>query len=244
MICTNLLTIWKFIFFEVIINQVKYLLFKMASKSSTYKLIYFDVRGLAETIRMLFKAAGQQFEDFRYPIEFKDGQAVRPEWDADKNKYIYAKVPVLELDGGKQSISQSKAIERFLARRFNMLGSNDVEAAIIEAAGEQIADVKQAYMKAKGGPGGQATGDGVKTFFEEDLKKAFAAFEKQAAAGQFGSRLSLFDIQFYNLVHFFDDQASVQKALEGCNALKAIHDKVEQTPEIKKWLAERPKTAM
>ena len=49
----------------------------------------------------------------------------------DKEKYIYRKIPILELDGGKHSIAQSKAIERFLARRFNMLGDNDIDAAII-----------------------------------------------------------------------------------------------------------------
>jgi glutathione S-transferase len=103
----------------------------MSSSSSSYKLIYFNVRALAETSRMLLKAAGQEFEDFRYPIEFKDGQPIRPEWDADKSKYIYEKVPVLEIDGGKQSIAQSKAVERFIARRFHMMGSNDVEGAII-----------------------------------------------------------------------------------------------------------------
>jgi len=32
--------------------------------------------------------------------------------------------------------------------------------------------------------------------------------------------------------------------LEGCPTLKKIHDKVEQTPEIKKWLDERPQTVM
>ena len=99
--------------------------------SSTYKLFYFDARFLAETSRMLFKAASQPFEDYRYPVEFKDGQPVVPEWEADKSKYVYEKIPVLEIDGGKYSIAQSKAIERFLARRFNMLGSNDIEAAII-----------------------------------------------------------------------------------------------------------------
>ncbi len=103
----------------------------MSSSSSTYKLIYFAGRGLGETSRMLFKAAGQQFEDYRYPIVIKDGQYIRPEWDADKSKYIYEKIPVLEIDGGKHIIAQSKAIERFLARRFNMLGSNDIEAAVI-----------------------------------------------------------------------------------------------------------------
>jgi glutathione S-transferase len=99
--------------------------------SSTYKLTYFNGRGLAETSRMLFKAAGQQFEDYRYPIAIKDGQYTRPEWDADKPKYIYEKIPVLEIDGGKYTIAQSKAIERFLAHRFNMFGKNDVEAALI-----------------------------------------------------------------------------------------------------------------
>jgi glutathione S-transferase len=103
----------------------------MSSSSSTYKLIYFAGRGLGETSRMLFKAAGQQFEDYRYPLVIKDGQYIRPEWDADKSKYIYEKIPVLEIDGGKYIIAQSKAIERFLARRFNMLGSNDIETALI-----------------------------------------------------------------------------------------------------------------
>jgi hypothetical protein len=103
----------------------------MSSPSPSYKLIYFASRGRAETSRMLFKAAGQEFEDYRYPQTVKDGQYIRPEWDVDKSKYIYEKIPVLEIDGGKYIIAQSKAIERFLARRFNMLGSNEFEAAII-----------------------------------------------------------------------------------------------------------------
>ncbi len=104
-----------------------------------------------------------------------------------------------------------------------------------------MTDVKEAYYEAK-----DAGDDSLKKFFEEDLKKAFVAFEKQANKDQsgywIGSHLSLFDIQLYNLIHLFDDQQSVQTALEGCPALKAIHDKVEQTPEIKKWLAERPQS--
>ncbi|CAF2074680.1 unnamed protein product [Rotaria magnacalcarata] len=213
------------------------------SSSPAYRLIYFTIRGFGETSRMLFKAAGQKFEDSRYALKFIDGKFLHPEFNANKSKYIYEKVPVLEIDGGKYTIAQSKAIERFLARRFNMLGNNDIEAALIDAAGEQITDTKQAYNKSKA-----AGADNVKTFFEEDLRKTFLAFEKQASKDQsgywIGSRLSLFDIQLYNLIHFFDDQQSVQKSLEGCSALKSIHDKVEQTPAIKKWLAERPQTTM
>ena len=99
--------------------------------SSSYKLIYFNGRGLAETSRILLKVGGQEFEDYRYPLKIDNGQYIRPEWDADKSKYIYEQIPVLEIDGGKYVIAQSKAIERFLARRFNLLGNNDIEAALI-----------------------------------------------------------------------------------------------------------------
>ena len=229
--------------------------------SSSYKLIYFAGRGLAETSRMLFKVADQAFEDYRYPLTIDNGQYLRPEWDADKSKYIYEQIPVLEIDGGKYTLSQSKAIERFLARRFNLLGNSDVEAALIgkmrvafrrekkyferlvciDAAGEQITDVRTAFNKAKA-----AGDDAVKKFFDENLKKSFAAFEKQADKNQsgywIGARLSLFDIQLYNLIQWFEDQETVQKLLAGYPALKAIYNKVEETPAIKKWLEERPKT--
>ena len=86
----------------------------------------------------------------------------------------------------------------------------------------------------------------MKKFFEETLEKSFAAFEKQADKSNsgywIGSRLSLFDIQLFNLIHWFEDQETVQKVLGAFPILKTIHDKVEQTPAIKKWLEERPKT--
>ena len=42
----------------------------------TYKLTYFNVRGRAETARMLFKLAGQEFEDNR--VEGETWQAMKP----------------------------------------------------------------------------------------------------------------------------------------------------------------------
>ena len=98
---------------------------------------------------MLFKAAGQPFEDFRYPFTVKDGEFLRPEWDAAKSSYIYEKIPVLEVDGGKHVIPQSKAIERFLARRFNMFGDNDVEAALIGKKPRKRRDVSMKFSLKK-----------------------------------------------------------------------------------------------
>jgi len=209
--------------------------------SSTYTLIYFNVRALAETSRMLFKAAGVEFEDYRYPIAFVDGKPVRPEWDNAKSQYLFEKVPVLDIDNGKVQISQSHAIERFLATTFHFMGASQVEAAQIDSVGEQISDLKQAYAKAK------ENAEQSKKFFDEDLTKSLQAFTKLAqqsgSSGHIvGKKLSLADIQLYNFLQSFDDQTPVQKMLESVKEVKAIVDNVAQNSNLQKWFAERPKT--
>lgn len=49
--------------------------------SDSYKLIYFNAKGVVEAIRIMFAIAGISYEDFRYPLsaDFK-----RPEFDASK----------------------------------------------------------------------------------------------------------------------------------------------------------------
>ena len=57
------------------------------------RLTYFNVRGLAETTRMLFAVNNQtgdreEYEDFRYPLEvidMKTHQMTKDEFDSDKS---------------------------------------------------------------------------------------------------------------------------------------------------------------
>jgi len=102
------------------------------------KLTYFNVRGLAETSRILLAIGKEEYEDFRYPLDIIDmstHEMTKDEFDSDKSngKLVKSlnKVPFIEVDG--VTIPQSKTIERFLARRFNMMGVNDVENAQIDA---------------------------------------------------------------------------------------------------------------
>jgi len=39
---------------------------------SSYRLIYFDLKALAEVSRVMFYFSGTQYEDFRYPNPFQD----------------------------------------------------------------------------------------------------------------------------------------------------------------------------
>ena len=122
---------------------------------STIKLSYFNGRGLAEKSRWMLVIADQPFEDFRHPLTFGTpgdlSTLKQDEFLSDKAAGLPAaslgKVPVLEVNGVK--IPQSKAIERYVARKFGFMGANDEEAACIDAFSEHDRDAKDMYQKAK-----------------------------------------------------------------------------------------------
>lgn len=49
-------------------------------------------------------------------------------------------MPVLEIDG--KQYNQSKAIMRFLGKKFNLYGSDDYEALEIDAAADSVDDMR------------------------------------------------------------------------------------------------------
>ena len=121
----------------------------------SYKLTYFDIRGLAENARIIFAAAKVPYEDVRLSFSFGvpgDFSTIkRPEFDDMKAKGLLdvslGKVPLLEVDGAQ--IGQSKAIERFLATQFGMMGSTPVEAGQVDQLCETVRDIKDAYQKVR-----------------------------------------------------------------------------------------------
>lgn len=71
--------------------------------SEKYKLIYFNLKGRAEFIRLIFVVAG---------VEFENALVQFTEWPELKKTFPFAKLPVLEIDNGKTKhvIAQSHAI--------------------------------------------------------------------------------------------------------------------------------------
>ena len=93
-----------------------------------YKLIYFNIRGRAEALRVMFAYANVPFEDYR----IKDlpsylSSEPSPEWDALKETLPFGTVPVLEVDG--RCLGETHAIARFLAKRLGIAGANAWETA-------------------------------------------------------------------------------------------------------------------
>lgn len=75
-----------------------------------YKLYYFNSRGRAEIIRLLFAAAGQKYEDIRFE---------RDDWPKYKPNAPFGKAPFLEVkeNGHTTSLAQSIAISKFTKKQ-------------------------------------------------------------------------------------------------------------------------------
>lgn len=225
---------------------------------ASYKLTYFNVRGLAETSRYMLAVAKQDYEDsrFNFSIEMKDGKPdfstmKRPEFDAAKASGSLdpsgGKVPLLTVtnDAGVHHIGQSKAIERYLAKALGLAGSSDVEAAQIDAVAETVRDIKDNYQKAKVE---EATKD---KFFGEDLPAQLGLLEKSLPKGEtylVGSKISYADVCVFNFLSdqkgFFDDHEKAKAAYSGCPRISSAMKAVGENAEIVAWIAKRPDTMM
>lgn len=215
------------------------------------KLVYFNCQGLAEISRIIMAISGDDYIDYRYPLEVEDiskYQFNKQEFDQDKSDgkldKSMGKVPYLDFDG--QIISQSKAIERFLARKYDLYGNNEVTAARIDAFCESIRDIKDSYFKEKNSPDGDKD-----NWIRVELPNKLESLSKLVDNSEnifgddeylFENRLSLADISIYHFItHFFDNKEDSLKAVEN-NIFKKIITKVGENEKVKNWINKRPKT--
>jgi len=225
----------------------------VARVPTQYKLIYFNLRALAENSRYLFALSGVEYEDYRYKEvpsnDPNNPSPLRPEFIANKEKFPFGQVPVLQIGGESgPMLAQSRSIERYLAKQFGFFGSSDLEGQYIDSIGEAIRDIRDAYWKAKGDAKANVE---VPKFFSETLPKHLGYINRFAQLHStspdhttiVGSKISLADVQLFNfLSFFFDDTASVTKALEHYPTLSQIVAAVGHNPRIAEWVAKRPQT--
>ena len=97
---------------------------------------------------MVLAAGGAAFTDDRIPFSRNaDGSFERGDWNERKKNTPYGQVPLLTVDGVQ--IAQSGAIVRFLAKRLNLNGASDIEAALIDAGFEAVQDIRKAFFTSK-----------------------------------------------------------------------------------------------
>ncbi|CAF1035161.1 unnamed protein product [Adineta steineri] len=201
----------------------------------SYKLTYFNGRGLGEVSRLIFAAAGEKYEDVR--IE-------RDQFPAHKAEMPLGQMPVLEVDGVQ--LPQSAAIARFLAKQFHLAGKDNFEQAKVDAVVDTIYDILKAWMPSRLEQDEAKKEELSKKFFGEELPKQLQNLETLAKlygnGGHFfvGNQLTWADLLFYNFGELLTEfQAD---SLNNFSWLKQNRAEVEKQSKIAEYFKNRPKT--
>ena len=199
----------------------------------TYKLHYFNGRGRAELVRLIFAQAGVPYEDVR--IELK-------KWPEIKPTMPFGKVPVLEV-GGKH-VAHSIVIARYLSEEFGLAGSNLLENSQVAGIAEAVNDLFEDLLKARIEKNEERKAQMQKDYKEKAVPFALAKFEALASTNKngylWGNKLTWADLAFFNWICMISHRAPA--ILDRFPSLKKLKETVETLPNIAKWLKERPET--
>jgi glutathione S-transferase len=201
-----------------------------------YTLTYFDGRGRAEIIRLLFAYQG---------VEYTDNRIKREDWPALKPSAPFGQVPYLEIDGVK--LSQSNSCARYLARKFNLAGKTELDQAKADMLVDCYEDATKPIMAFFMEKDAAKKAEASKKYVEEQLPASLALLEGLLVANGggdkffVGTELTWADIAFMNFVQWTAMGGAVNP-LAKFPKLAALDERVKKLPKIAAWIEKRPKT--
>lgn len=200
---------------------------------AAYKLTYFNARGSAELIRLIFAQTGITYEDQRLTSE---------EWAVMKPNTPFGTLPVLEVDG--KQITGTLPIARYVAESHNLAGSGLLENTLMASTADAVQDLWIHIWQAKIEKNDTRRVELEADLNEKHIPKLLCNLEKQACEGgwMFGSRLCWADLHVFLLLdHLLVCQP---RALDNYPSLAKLTSNVERLPRIAEWLEKRPVTAL
>jgi len=197
-----------------------------------YKFNYFNARGAGEICRLVFVAAGVDFEDVRRKDET---------WTDFRPKTPMKAMPVLEMNG--ELFCQSGAIARCIARKYGLMGSGDIDDFLCDEVMGCVQDAAQAYFKFAFEKDETRREQNETAFKKEAMPKLTDYIKKKLTnKGQngfmIGNKLTLADLVVFNFSDFMTLRGEDVISTE----MKTHHTKIGEIPKIKEWIAKRPKT--
>lgn len=199
-----------------------------------YTLIYFNTKGRAEPIRLIFAQAGVEYEDRRVDRA--------SEWPALKPDTPYGTLPVLEVDG--KALAGSSTIARYLAEEFGLAGADAFENAQIDSISDLVDDLTQYMVGAFFEKDETRKAELRKELEEKHFPRYLGILSRLVTEGSsgwlFGSKLMWADLKVTAVLDTIG--ATSPEVLPKYPALVALKDSVEKLPNIAKWIAQRPVT--
>lgn len=204
--------------------------------SDSYKLSYFNIRGLAEPIRLLL---------IDNEIPFEDDQFEREKWAALKPSTPLGQVPILYHNS--VPLAQSGAILRHLARKHGFYGSDLNEAAYIDMFYESVIDARRKYQEFiyRDAETRENFIANIKVELKkiEDLCTKHKCFPPLKSGGYIcGSKMSYADYVFFE---FLDALVTLDATiLDTLAHVKNYYKEVSARPNLAKYLASDKRKGM
>ncbi|KAK6470434.1 glutathione S-transferase Mu 3-like [Huso huso] len=191
------------------------------------KLGYWDIRGLAQPIRLLLEYTGTQYEEKLYSC----GEA--PDYDKscwfDEKPKIGMDFPNLPyLMDGDHKISQSNAILRYIARKHSMCGETEEEMIRVDMMENLAMDFRNGFVMLCYGPDYEKRRPGYVLQLPAMLKQysQFLGDRKWFA----GENITFVDFIMYELLD--QHQMFEPKCLDEFKTLKEFHCRFEELEKI------------
>ncbi|XP_077290879.1 glutathione S-transferase-like [Arctopsyche grandis] len=207
----------------------------MAEGKPKYVLSYFNVKALAEPIRLLLSYGNIDFEDRRISKE---------DWPKFKASMPNGQMPVLQI--GNKTTFQHLAICRYLGKQFGLAGSNDWEAFEIDMAVDTITDLRTKAVVVFYEPNESIKETKYVQLLSETIPNILKKLEEMAAVNKGHMALGKLTWADFLLAGLIDYMNLIcrQDLTANCPNLKAAINSVTSLPASKAWNAKAPKTDM
>jgi glutathione S-transferase len=201
------------------------------------KLTYFDIRGRAETARLVLAFAGASYEDDRLP--FPPNEV----WAAKKPGVTLGQLPILEV-GGK-TLHQSMAIARYLAKENGLAGANNLESAQCDEIVDFISDMQNAIYTSHYTKDPAGRDAALKEVFEKTVPEGLLKLETYLNGnnGKFfvGNAFTWTELHFQQFMDLVHGMTGNNQILDATPNLKDLNTRICAVPSVAKWIETRPK---
>ncbi|OQV12492.1 putative S-crystallin 3 [Hypsibius exemplaris] len=202
-----------------------------------YKLIYFKGRARAELIRLIFHAAGEEFEDVQL-----DDQS----WQQIRTTSPTGSLPMLVIDGNEQLV-QSMAIARFVAREFGLAGNDRFQQALVDSVADAMNDLLGDVVEVTFEDDSRRKKERIRRFHDRSFPETASFLERFIdkyggnSGYAVGDELTYADLTIYNTL----DQIVIAgvagwKDFERYPRIHEIVRRIEDTPRFAEYLKSRP----
>nr|QVK45613.1 glutathione S transferase [Brachionus paranguensis] len=192
-----------------------------------FRLMYSEDRGKADLIKLLFAYSNQVYEDFK----------IKPaEWNYYKSYTPFEQLPVLIVDE-KIQIAQATTIARFLAKKFNLQGSDDIESTMCDMIVEQIRECGDFAAQIIQEIDSNKKRLLSQRYLNEILPKTLSGFEKMLNLNGtnriVGNQLTWADLALANSLAWLDE-FSLQ-LLQNYPLVKKHNESIMSIPSVNGW---------